>query len=76
MSQQEACFARASQVWLAVNHKTCVTSVELIRCSKRIAWSSELGSCQSHLCLSRGYEQLRKSKDSQKACFENVNIKT
>ena len=25
-SKQEACFARATQVWLAVNHNTSVTS--------------------------------------------------
>ena len=35
-SKQEACFARATQVWLAVNHKTSVTSGELIRCPKRM----------------------------------------
>ena len=29
---------------------------------------------QASLCLSRGYERLRKSKDSYKACFEKVNI--
>ena len=29
-----------------------VTSGELIRCSKRIALASELGSCQSNLCHS------------------------
>ena len=27
-SKQEACFARATQAWLAVNHKTSVTSGE------------------------------------------------
>ena len=27
-SKQEACFARATQVWLAVNHNTSVTSGE------------------------------------------------
>ena len=35
-SKQEACFARATQVWLAVNYNTSVTSGELIRCSKRM----------------------------------------
>ena len=34
----------------------------------------ELGSCQSNLCHSLGYERLQKSKDSLKASFENVNI--
>ena len=33
--KQEACFARATRVWLAVNHNTSATS------SKRIARSSE-----------------------------------
>ena len=37
------------------------------------ARASELGSCQLNLCLSWGYEQLQNSKDSLKACFENVN---
>ena len=48
-SKQEACFARASQVWLAVNHNNSVTSGELIQCSKRIARASELGSSQKKL---------------------------
>ena len=39
-SKQEACFARATQVWLDVNHNTSVTSGERIRCSKRIARAS------------------------------------
>ena len=26
--QQEACFARATQMWLAVNHNTSITSGE------------------------------------------------
>ena len=51
-SKQEAHFASATQVWLAVNLNTSATSGELIRCSKRIALASELGSCQSNLCLS------------------------
>ena len=46
-SRQEACFACATQVWFAVNHNTSVISGECIRCSKRIAQESELGSCQS-----------------------------
>ena len=39
-----------------------------------IARASEHGSCQSNLCHSWGYGMLQKSKDSLKACFENVNI--
>ena len=70
-SKREACFARATRVWLAVNHNTSVTSDE---CLKRIAREGELGSCQSNLCCSRGYERLQKSKDSLKLCFENVNL--
>ena len=73
-SKQEVCFADANQVWLTVNHSNSFTSGELIRCSQRIAQASELGSCQSYLCQSRGYEWLQKSKDSLKAYFENVNI--
>ena len=50
MEKQEACFARATQVWLAVNRNTSITSSERVRCSKRIARVSELGRCQSNLC--------------------------
>ena len=73
-SKQKACFARATRVWLAVNHNTSVTPSEWVRCSKRIPRASELGSCQSNLCHSWSYARLQKSKDSLKACFENVNI--
>ena len=73
-SKQETCFALATQVWLAVNHNTSVTSGEWIWCSKRNARASELGSCQLNICHSWGYERFQKSKDSLKACFENVNI--
>ena len=36
-SKQDACFARATQALLAVNHYINVTSDECIRCSKGIA---------------------------------------
>ena len=49
-SKLEACFARATQVWLAYHHNTSITSGELVRCSKRIARTGELGICQSNLC--------------------------
>ena len=68
-----ACFPRATQMRLAVNHNTSITSFEWIQCWKRIARASEIGSCQSNLGNSWGYELLRKSKDSLKDCFENVN---
>ena len=45
-SKQEACFARATQVWLAVNHNINITSGEWIWCSKGNAGAGELGSCQ------------------------------
>ena len=32
------------------SHSTSNTSGELVRCSKRIARASDLGSCQSNLC--------------------------
>ena len=45
--KQEACFARVTRTWLAANHIS-VTSSEWARCSKGIAWGSELGSwCQT-----------------------------
>ena len=73
-SNQEACFGRATRVWLAVNHNTSVTSGKWAHCWKHITWACELGSCQTNACNSWGYEQLQKSKDSLKDCFENVNI--
>ena len=50
-SKQEACFARATQALLAIDHNTSVTSGECIRCSKCIARAGELGSCQSNFVL-------------------------
>ena len=73
-SKQEVCFARATRLWLAVNHNTSGISGEWIWCPKRIAQASERGSCQSSLCYSWGYERLQKSKDSLKDCFKSVNI--
>ena len=66
LRKQDSPFARATRVWLAVNY-------EWILCSKR-ARACELGICQSNLCHSWGYQRFQKSKDSLKACFENVNI--
>ena len=51
-SKQEAYFARATQVWLAVNHNTSVTSGEWAQCSKRIAQAGGHGSRQLNLCNS------------------------
>ena len=75
-SKQEACYARATQLWLAVNHNTSVTSGEWIRCSKRIARATVFGSCQTGLYNSWGYERLQKSKDTLNDGFENVNIES
>ena len=73
-SKQEACFACATRVWFAVNDNTSDTSGEWVWCLKRSAQASELGSCQSKLCNSWGYDRLQKSKDLLKDCFENVNF--
>ena len=48
--------------------------VKEFRCSKRIAQAMSLAAVNQILCNSLGYEQLQKSKDSLKDCFENVNI--
>ena len=58
-----------------LNHNTSVTSGQWIHCSKRIAWQVSLAAVNQILCCSWGYERLQNSKDSLKACFENVNIK-
>ena len=54
MEKEEACFARATRVWLAV-----INSGEPVRSSKRIARASGLGTCQSNSCSSWGYERLQ-----------------
>ena len=72
--QKEACLACATQVWLAVNHNTSIISVEWVQCSKCITRTSELDRVQLNLCNSWGYEQLQKSNDSLKNCFEIINI--
>ena len=51
-SRHDACFAYATQLRLAVKHNTSITSGACVRCSKRIARASELGSCQSNVCTS------------------------
>ena len=53
---------------------TPVSLLALNSMFKAFEQASELGSCQSNLCCSRGYERLQKSKDSLKVCFKNVNI--
>ena len=73
-SKQESCFACATWVWLAFNHNTSITSSEWVRCSKRIAQASELGSCQSNFVKFMRLWTVAKPKDSLKDCFENVNI--
>ena len=50
--QTRGSFAHATQVSLAVNYNTSITSGECVRCSKRIARASVLDSCQSKVCNS------------------------
>ena len=59
-------------MWLTVNHNISNTSGEWVRCWKHIARAIELGSCQSDLCNSWGYESLRKSKDLLKGAGQNI----
>ena len=61
-SKQKACFAHATQVWLAVNHNTSVLFGERIRSSNWIARASEFGSYHQILCCSWGYERLQNLK--------------
>ena len=49
-SKQSVYFARATQVWLPVNHNASIISAKKFDVSKRIARASELGSCQS-ICV-------------------------
>ena len=51
-SKQEACFAHATSVWLAVNHNISVTSMSDKYCMGKRAWQLSI-----KLCHSWGYEQ-------------------
>ena len=61
-------------MWLAVNHNIGITSGERVRCSKRIARKSETGSCHQICLIHVAMNGCKISKDSLKACFENVDI--
>ena len=52
-------------------HFRRMNSMFEVHCKGKWAWQLSI---ISYLCLSWGYEWLQKSKDSLKACFENVNI--
>ena len=49
-SKQEACFARVTQVWLAVNHNTSITSGEWVRCSSVLHGQVGLAAVNQVLC--------------------------
>ena len=49
-SKHKACFACATQLWLAVNHNTSITSGDLVQCSKR--WQEQFF-YQLHLNLNK-----------------------
>ena len=74
-SEHGACFARATQVRLAVYHNTSNTSGERVRCLKRIARAVSLPDVNQ---ISFIYETMNGCENlinSLKDCFENVNIK-
>ena len=50
MEQTRGLFARATQVWLAVNHNTSITSGERVRCSKSIARAVNLAAV-NEICV-------------------------
>ena len=66
-SKQEACFARATQVWLAINHNNSGKSMLEAYCTGKWDWQLLI-----KLCNSWGYNRLQKSNDSLKACFEKM----
>ena len=71
-NKKEACFACATQVWLAVNHNTSIATGKWVWCWSVLQVS--LAAVNQILFDSWGNEQLQKFKDSLKECFKNVNI--
>ena len=70
-SKQEACFACATQVWLAVNHNTSVTLANELDFQSVLV---SLAAVNQIYVIHEAMSGCKKSKDSLKACFENVNI--
>ena len=68
-------FTWVTHVWLAVNQNTSITFGERFRCSKRIARASELlAAVNQNYLIHEVMNVCKKSKDSFKDRFENVNI--
>ena len=72
-SKQEAYFAGVTQV--SITTPVPFLANEFYVRSK-LHRQVSLAAVNQILCCSCGYEQLHKSKDSLKACFENVHMKT
>ena len=72
-SKQEACFAHATQVWLAVN----ITPVSLLANEFNVPsvlhGQVSLAAVNQIYVFHESMNELQKSKDSLKACFGNVN---
>ena len=70
-SKQEACFERA----MRCGSLSIIIPVSLLaNVRSALHGQVSLATVNQILCDSWGYERLQKSKDSLKACFENVNI--
>ena len=61
-------------MWLAVNHNTSITSDEWVR---NVLHGQVSSAAVNQICVIHGaMNGCKKSKDSLKDCFENVNIRT
>ena len=73
-SKHKACFACVNQVLLILNYDNNVTSGKLIHCLKCFAGTCELVGFNHIYVFHEVNSCKKKSKDSFKVCFENVNI--
>ena len=76
--KQEACFACATQVWLAVKHNTSVTSGNEFDVWSVLHGQVSLAVVNQIYVIHEAMNDCKKkkSKDSLKNCFENVHIVT
>ena len=72
--KQEACFVRAYQVWLAVNHNTSVTSGNESDVQSELHGQVSFVAVNQIYVIHEAMNGCKKSNDPLKACYENVNI--
>ena len=74
LGKQEACFARATQVWLAVNHKPGSHLTDEFDVRSVLHGQVSLAAVNKIYAIHEAMNGCKKSKGPLEACFENVNI--